>query len=138
VPAFQRAIDGIKNNPGLSNVQIAEKAGVSEMTVRRAKGSTHVEPGARVTGKDGNTYPAKRKTREDGIPTIDNGPKGKLWDDQDDREEEGGFRSALSIAACAWIWAARRLILVWPDRRRSFMTKIHLQQGWTSMDSKIS
>jgi transposase-like protein len=47
VPAFKRAADAIAANPGMSNTQIAEKAGVSEWTVRDAKkksGSRSLEP----------------------------------------------------------------------------------------------
>jgi hypothetical protein len=56
----------------------------SGSTVRRAKAS--VAPGRApefVIGKDGKPYPATRKTREDGIPSIDRPPRGDLWDDQD-------------------------------------------------------
>jgi transposase len=37
--ALRRAREAVKNNPGLSNVQIAEKAGVNEKTVRNVKKS---------------------------------------------------------------------------------------------------
>jgi hypothetical protein len=68
VPAFKRAEDAIKANPGKSNVQIAEIAGVDEKTVRNAKKS----------GSD--------NSERDERPTIDNPPKGAPWDDRDDAE----------------------------------------------------
>ena len=37
--ALRRAQEAVKNNPGLSNVQIAEKAGVNEKAVRNVKKS---------------------------------------------------------------------------------------------------
>ncbi len=73
IPARERAAAVAKNNPGLSNVQIAEKAGVSEWTVRDAKkksGSRPLEP------------------EDDDRPTVDKPPRGELWDDQDDKSEK--------------------------------------------------
>ncbi len=65
VDAGQRAAEAIAKNPQKSNYDLAEKAGVSEWTVRDAKkksASRDLEP-------------------EDDRPTIDNPPRGELWDE---------------------------------------------------------
>lgn len=47
---------------GWSNTRIAETTGTSEATVRRSTpGSSNDEPERRVTGKDGKSYPARRR-----------------------------------------------------------------------------
>jgi hypothetical protein len=83
VPAFKRAEDAIKANPEKSNRQIAEETGVGKDTVRRARNS------------GGAHAPTDER------PTIDNPPKGSLWDDQDDRDEEDQTRKGELSVICA-------------------------------------
>jgi hypothetical protein len=71
IPAFQRAIDTKAADPTKSNRKIAEELGVNRRTVDRA------------IGKSGGV-----NAPPDDRPTIDKPPKGSLWDDQDDREDE--------------------------------------------------
>jgi hypothetical protein len=71
-------------NPGMGNRRIAAALGVDEKTVRNARkklGADQSAPEKRL-GRDGNSYPATRPT------TIDNPPKGELWDDQNDRADQ--------------------------------------------------
>jgi hypothetical protein len=73
IPASQRAAEAIKANPGKSLRAVAEIAGVSHMAVKRAKAAVTVVPpdGARVTGKDGKSYPAKQVKNIDPTKVID-------------------------------------------------------------------
>ena len=62
-----RAADAIRANPGRSNVAIAEVAGLSEATVRRARqrpGSSNDDPEERV-GRDGKSYSLRQRVTDD-------------------------------------------------------------------------
>jgi hypothetical protein len=61
VPAGVRAAKAIADNPEKSNRAIAAEIGVSEPTVRRARGASDDAPET-VTGRDGKSYPAKQAT----------------------------------------------------------------------------
>ena len=73
IPAWDKATDHFEKNPNdnRSSRTIAKELGVGKSTVNDARNST-----------------VQRRTVDDDRPTIDNPPKGNLWDDQDDREDE--------------------------------------------------
>jgi Winged helix-turn-helix DNA-binding len=59
VPAGVRAAKAVAENPGLSNRVIAAEIGVSEPTVRRARGASCDAPET-VIGRDGKQYAATK------------------------------------------------------------------------------
>lgn len=64
VPAGERAAKAAAANPEKSARAIADDLGVSKDTVRRARKSGGANaPTDRVTGKDGKSYPAKKRGR---------------------------------------------------------------------------
>jgi enamine deaminase RidA (YjgF/YER057c/UK114 family) len=115
VPAFKRAQEAIKDNPGMSNTQIAEKAGVDEKTVRRAKKKS---------------TSSREEVEEDDRPTIDKPPKGNLWDDQDDRKDEDESRPAGAIQSLTY--AAYVATPAWLECPAKLVRCIHFQYERTT------
>ena len=71
VPAAQRVAEYDKANPGQSTRQAAADLGISNKSVSVARGVTRVTPDT-VTGRDGKTYPARKKPEvEDAPPSQD-------------------------------------------------------------------
>jgi hypothetical protein len=92
-PKSARAREAIEANPEKSNRAIAEEAGLSEATVRRARASSDAPES--VTGKDGKSYPARRSDNdaelEEGVPLTETDVKERerlkepLPDGEDDK-----------------------------------------------------
>jgi hypothetical protein len=61
----EMAAKAVKDNPGMSNVALADKLGIDESTVRKARKSTSGNPEVeKRTGKDGRTRRMPRKKSE--------------------------------------------------------------------------
>ena len=71
VSKSQRIADYDAANPRKSTRQVAAALGVDNSTVHRARQKSGVADA----------------TPEDGRPTIDNPPRGALWDDQNDKDD---------------------------------------------------
>ncbi len=61
VPSGTKAAAALTENPNMSVRAIASKLGVDRKTVSRARARGGMPPPEKVTGKDGKSYPAKRK-----------------------------------------------------------------------------
>lgn len=96
VAAGTRAAQTAAEHPGMSNRAIAAQLGISEGTVRTAKksGAQDYAPD-RVIGKDGKSYPAKRKKPNPRIISDDEMPS--------EEEAEQSEQDALYDQVCLFL-----------------------------------
>lgn len=95
VPASQRAAEAITADPTKSNRAIADQIGVSEPTVRRARGASGDAP-ATVIGKDGKSYPAERPSKPAEPVSVGaqlDAALRKAWPTLPDDEREALFKT---------------------------------------------
>jgi hypothetical protein len=77
VPASEYAAKAVADNPGKSNYVIAGETGLSESTVRRARPDASKDVTARRTGRDGKSYPSRRKSKTTTQPKPEAQPLDK-------------------------------------------------------------